>query len=78
MRGPIPLDIPAHLVVQARAYTFRSHDLDAVCYVLEDYPKVVAQVRQLERRLSDLDQESAELDELLAELKAICRRVLDL
>lgn len=78
MRGAISLPIPEHLVRQARLYAARGHDLDAVCYVLEDYGRLVAELRQLRGRVNDLDQEGAELDLLLEELRHIARRVLEL
>ncbi len=78
MRAAIPLPIPERLVRDARLYSARGHDLDAVCYVLEDYGRLFAELRQLRRRVSDLDQEGAELDSLLDELRQIARRVLEL
>ena len=78
MRRPIPLEIPAHLVESAQLYAPTRHPLDAVCYVLEQYPNCVADLRRLSRRVEQLDGESAQLDQLVAELQAIARRVLDL
>lgn len=78
MRAAIPLPIPERLVRDARLYSARGHDLDAVCYVLEDYGRLVAELRQLRRRVAELDQEGAELDSLLDELRQIARRVLEL
>ena len=78
MRRPIPLEIPAHLVESAQLYAPTRHPLDAVCYVLERYPNCVADIRRLTSRVQQLDNESAHLDQLVAELQAIARRVLDL
>lgn len=78
MRRPIPLEIPAHLVESAQLYAPTRHPLDAVCYVLEQYPNCVADIRRLTSRVQQLDNESAQLDQLVAELHAIARRVLDL
>jgi hypothetical protein len=78
MRRPIPLEIPAHLVESAQLYSPTRHPLDAVCYVLERYPDLVADLRRSRARLQQLDDESAQLDQLVAELQAIARRVLDL
>lgn len=78
MRAAIQLPIPERLVRDARLYSARGNDLDAVCYVLEDYGRLVAELRQLRRRVSDLDDEGAELESLLDELRQIARRVLEL
>jgi hypothetical protein len=78
MRRPIPLEIPAHLVESAQLYAPSRHELDAVCYVLEQYPNCVADLRRLSSRVRQLDDEGAELDELLARLKAIAREIVDL
>ncbi|MFZ5961272.1 hypothetical protein ACOXVJ_27565 [Pseudomonas knackmussii] len=75
---PITLSLPPHLVQQAALYAPSRDPFDAVCYILQDYPNVVGELRQLRRRVADLDAEGAELDALLAELKVICARVLDL
>lgn len=73
-----PLQIPDHLVKQAQLYAPSRDAADAVCHVLQDYPRLVAESRKMRARLSDIDAESADLDFLLTELQAIARRVLDL
>lgn len=73
-----PLDIPAHLVKQAQLYAPSRDPLDAVSYVLTDYPRLVAETRRMRSRLAQIDTESADLDQLLSELQQIARRVLDL
>lgn len=73
-----PLDIPSYLIREAQLYAPSRDPLDAVCHVLQDYPKVVGELRQLRRRVHQLDNEGAELDELLARLKAISRDILEL
>lgn len=78
MRRPIPLEIPAHLVESAQLYAPTRHPLDAVCYVLEQYPNLVADLRRLTSRVHQLHDEGAELDELLARLKAIALEIVDL
>lgn len=78
MRQPITLGIPAHLVESAQLYAPSRHELDAVCYVLEQYPNCVADLRRLSSRVRQLDDEGAELDELLARLKSIAREIVDL
>lgn len=73
-----PLDIPPHLIREAQLYAPSRDPLDAVCHVLQDYPKVVGELRQLRRRVRQLDNEGAELDELLSRLKSISRDILEL
>ncbi|MDG9926354.1 MULTISPECIES: hypothetical protein [unclassified Pseudomonas] len=45
---------------------------------MTDYPRLVSEVRKLRISADDFAQESAELDQLVDQLKAICRRILDL
>lgn len=73
-----PLEIPSHLIKDAQLYSPSRDELDAVCYVLQDYPRVVAESRQMRSRLSDIDRESSELDSRLAALQSLCRQILDL
>lgn len=61
----IPLQVPARLVRDARLYSSRPHDLDAVVYVLEDYPRLIRQIRDLRSRLDDFDREQAAFDDRL-------------
>lgn len=76
--APIPLDIPPHLVNQARLFAARGDDLQAVCHVLEDYGRLVAEVRQLRARVSQLDDEGAVLDARVSALQDACRAILEL
>lgn len=78
MRQPVTLSLPSHLVSEACLYAPGRSDLDAVCHVLEDYPRLVREIRNLRKSADSFAQESAELDGLVDELKAICLRVLDL
>lgn len=73
-----PFDIPPHLVEQARLYAAGRSDSEAVQHVLSDYPRLVAEVRQLRRRVAQLDEEGASFDSLLADLQSACRAILDL
>lgn len=72
-----PLDIPTHLIRDAELYAPGRKGADAVSHVLQDYPRLVAEVRQLSRRVTDLDTEGAELDQLLAKLQGIARQILE-
>lgn len=73
-----PLDIPSNLIKDAQLYAPTRDALDAVCFVLGDYSQLVAEVRDLRRRVAQLDDEGAALDARLADLKLICRSILDL
>ena len=73
-----PLDIPSYLVDQARLYAAGRSDSDAVQHVLSDYPRLVAEVRQLRRRVAQLDEEGAAFDARLTDLQSLCRAILDL
>jgi hypothetical protein len=47
-------------------------------HVLDDYPRLVAEVRQLRSRASQLDDEGAALDARLEALQAACRAILEI
>jgi hypothetical protein len=78
MRTPVPLEIPHHLVELATLYAPSRDPLQAVSYVLQDYPNVVADLRKLRRQLVDLDEEGALLDKRLQALQDACRAILEL
>jgi len=78
MRKPVPLEIPSHLVELAQLYAPSRHPLDAVCFILEQHPQLVADLRELRRRLSDFDAESSMLDVRLEALQDACRAILEL
>jgi len=73
-----PLDIPSYLVDQARLYATGRSDSEAVQHVLSDYPRLVSEVRQLRRRVAQLDEEGASFDARLADLQSLCRAILEL
>lgn len=73
-----PLEIPTYLIKDATLYAPSRDPLDAVCYVLQDYPKVIAELRQLRRRMADIDRESSEFDQRLDDLQRACRLILDI
>ncbi len=72
------LDIPQHLVSDARLLSCRQHDVDAVCAVLEDYGNVIGELRKLRSRVAQLDEEGAQLDARLDALQIACRAILQL
>lgn len=72
------LDLPEYLLRNARLYAPGRDDLGAVEHLLEDYGRLVGELRELRRRVAQLDEEGAALDARLCELQALCRLILDL
>jgi hypothetical protein len=73
-----PLDIPPYLIDEARLFAPGRADIDAVCHVLSDYPRLVAETRQMRRKLLDLDREQLDFDSRLQALQVACQAILDL
>ncbi|MCY1278768.1 hypothetical protein D9M68_226330 [compost metagenome] len=73
-----PLELPSHLIRDAELYAPGRLGSEAVEWILSDYPRLVGDLRQLRRRVAELDTEGAELDDLLAKLQGIARQILDL
>lgn len=78
MGDDIPVLLPPRLIKQAQLYAAGRSDSEAVQHVIEDYPRLVAELRQLRRRVIDIDDEGAALDARLAALQAACRAILEL
>lgn len=74
----MPLEIPTHLVREASLYAPTREPLDAVCHVLQDYPRVISELRHLRRRVSQLHGEEADFDQRLEALQDACRAILAL
>lgn len=72
------LDLPEYLLRNARLYAPGRSDLDAVAHVLEDYGRLVGELRQVRRRLAQLDEEGAALDARVVALQDACRAILEL
>lgn len=72
------LDLETRLIKTAELYAPGRKGSDAVSWLLDDYPRLVAEVRELRKRFHQLDQESAALDARLEALQAACRALLDL
>lgn len=72
------LDIPDYLLRNVRLYAPGRDDQGAVVHLIEDYGRLVGEVRQLRRRLAQLDEEGAALDARVTALQAACRAILDL
>lgn len=69
------IDLESHLVKTAELYAPGRKGADAVSWLLDDYPRLVRDIRELRKRVDQLDQEGAELDSLLEELRQIADRI---
>lgn len=72
------LDLPEYLLRNARLYAPGRDDQGAVEHVLDDYGRLVGELRQVRRRLAQLDEEGAALDARVAALQDACRAILEL
>ena len=78
MRTPVTVIIPPHSIDQARLYAAGRSDSEAVQHLLDDYPRLVSEIRELRRRVSQLDDEGTAIDARLDALQAACLSILDL
>lgn len=72
------LDLPEYLLRNARLYAPGRDDQGAVEHVLDDYGRLVGELRQVRRRLAQLDEEGAALDARVAALQDACRAILEI
>lgn len=70
--------VPEYLLRDAKLYAPGHDDQGAVLHVLGDYSRLVGEVRQLRRRVAQLDQEGADFDARLQALQNACRSILEL
>lgn len=78
MRKPVTIILPSHAIEQARLYAAGRSDSEAVLHLLDDYPRVVAELRKVRLRLAQLDHEGAALDARVSALQDACRALLEL
>jgi len=72
------IDLESRLIKTAELYAPGRKGSDAITWILDDYPRLVAEIRQLRKRVSDLDAEEAQFDARLDALQAACRAFLEL
>ncbi len=72
------LDLESRLIKTAELYAPGRTGADAVTWLLDDYPRLVAEIRKLRKRIADLDSEEAQFDARLEALQSACRAFLDL
>jgi len=69
------IDLETRLIKTAELYAPGRNGSDAVSWILDDYPRLVAEVRDLRKRVAQLDDEGAQLDAVLHELRQIAERI---
>lgn len=74
----IALQIDTYAIKTAELFAPGRKGADAVMWLLDDYPRLVAEIRELRKRFHQLDQESAALDARLEALQGACRAILDI
>ena len=72
------LEISSRLVTDAELYAPGRKGSDAVEWILEDYPRLVREIRQHRSDLVDFNRESSDFDQRLQALQYLCRQILDL
>jgi hypothetical protein len=72
------LEIPDYLAREALFYAPQRQLEEAVTHILEDYPRLVAEVRKLRSRVADLDAEIVEVDARVEALQSACRAIMEI
>lgn len=72
------LDLECRLIKTAELYAPGRKGADAVTWLLDDYPRLVADIRQLRRKLADFDQEQTAFDQRFEALQDLCRSIMEL
>lgn len=69
------IDLETRLIKTAELYAPGRKGSDAITWILDDYPRLVAEIRELRKRVAQLDDEGAQLDAVLHELRHIAQRI---
>lgn len=72
------LDLESRLIKTAELFAPGRTGADAVTWLLDDYPRLVAEVRQLRKRIDQLDAEESAFGQRLDALQNACRAIIDL
>lgn len=72
------LDLETRLIKTAELFAPGRKGADAVTWLLDDYPRLVAELRQLRRQLDGFNEEQIAFDHRLEALQSACRAILDL
>lgn len=72
------LDLETRLIKTAELFAPGRKGADAVSWLLDDYPRLVSEVRQLRKRIDQLDAEESVFDQRLDALQQACRVIIDL
>ena len=72
------VDLEPYVIKTAELYAPGRKGSDAVTWILDDYPWLLGELRQVRRRLAQLDEEGAALDARLSALQAAFRSILEL
>jgi len=72
------LQIETYAIKTAELFAPGRTGADAVTWLLDDYPRLVAELRELRRRVDQIDREEADFDARLEALQSACRAFLDL
>ena len=72
------VDLESHVIKTAELYAPGRKGSDAVTWILNDYPRLVAEIRDLRRRVAQIDSEAHALDVRLEALHTACKAIIDL
>lgn len=72
------LDLESRLIKTAELYAPGRKGADAVTWLLDDYPRLVAELRQLRCQLDGFNEEQAAFDQRLEALHKACTSILEL
>lgn len=72
------IEVSDYLLKQACLYFPNRSPSDAVDHILSSYGDLLAEVRALRRSLSDIQNDQAQLDDLLGRLRVLCAELLDI